>query len=403
MTTERLRARHGGLEEVRQHNLGAVLRSVHLRGALSRAELTATLGLSRSTVGALIAELTEAGLVREDPPAERRGTGRPSHVVRAQPRVFVYALSAGADEITAAKVALGGGILERCGTPRKHDALAPMQVAEALTALIGRLHRAGSPDALCVGVAAAVGGSVRRADGSAGLSGEIGAVGEELGRKLSALPAADPVVRVVASADLGALAEHTRGCAADSNDVIYLHGDVGVGGAVIAGGRPVAGRGGIGGSFGHMAVNVAGRACGCGGRGCWETEIGEQALLRAAGREGTGREGLLSVVDAASWGDVAAQDAVRQVGGWLGLGVANLVNIFNADTVIFGGTLQPVYLASAAHVRGQVDRHALPAVREHLRLRTPQLGEDAPLLGAAELAFEALLADPLRTAARAAS
>ena len=71
------------------------------------------------------------------------------------------------------------------------------------------------------------------------------------------------------------------------------------------------------------------------------------------------------------------------------------MNIFNPETVVFGGTLRDVYLASAAQVRSRINRNGLPACREHVRLRTPELGDDAPLLGAAELAFQRLLADPL--------
>jgi predicted NBD/HSP70 family sugar kinase len=148
-----------------------------------------------------------------------------------------------------------------------------------------------------------------------------------------------------------------------------------------------------------MVVNPTGRACGCGSRGCWETEIGEYALVRTAGRDGTGRSAVLAVVDAASRGDAMAQAALRQVGDWLGFGVANLVNIFNPELVIFGGTLRDVYLSAAAQVRGRLTRMALVASREHVRLRTPSLGDDASLLGAADLAFEPLLTDPLDNAA----
>ena len=74
------------------------------------------------------------------------------------------------------------------------------------------------------------------------------------------------------------------------------------------------------------------------------------------------------------------------------------MNIFNPEMIVFGGTLRDVYLASAAQVRGRINRMCLPAVREHVRLRTPALGYDAGLLGAAELAFERLLADPLDAA-----
>jgi predicted NBD/HSP70 family sugar kinase len=78
--------------------------------------------------------------------------------------------------------------------------------------------------------------------------------------------------------------------------------------------------------------------------------------------------------------------------------VANLINIFNPEMIIFGGTLRDVYLASAAQVRGRLNKMCVQVVREHVRLRTSALGDEAELLGAAELAFERLLADPIEVA-----
>ena len=383
-------------EEIRRQNLGALLRQVHVHGALSRAELTAVLGLNRSTIGALTSDLVGAGLVREELPSGHGRAGRPSLVVRPEStKVFVYAFAIGVDRLTAARVGLGGVILDRRETIRARGELAPSQVIEPLAAFVSQMQRATPKDAVCLAAGVAVSGMVRRADGMVRLGPHIGWVDEPLGGALRGVVAADVAISIGNQADLAALAEHIRGAAADSENVVYLHGDVGVGGGIIAGGRPVAGHGGYGGEVGHIVVNPNGRPCSCGSRGCWETEIGEHALLRAADRVGTGREGILAVVDAAQRGDAAAQAAVREVGEWLGFGVANLVNIFNPDTVIFGGTLRDVYLAAAAQVRSRVNRNALPACREHLRLRTPELGDDAPLIGAAELAFQGVLADPL--------
>ncbi len=383
-------------EEIRRQNLGALLRQVHVRGALSRAELTLALGLNRSTIGALTADLTAVGLVREELPKETGRAGRPSLVVRPESqRVFVYALMIGVDRLTAARVGLGGVVLDRRETVRVRGELGPAAVVAPLAEFVRQMQRATPPGTYCIGCGVAVGGMVRREDGMVRLGPHIGWVDAPLGSALAEVLGGDLPVMVGNGADLAALAEHTRGAAIDSDNVIYLHGDVGIGGGIIAGGRPVAGHGGYGGEVGHMVVNPNGRPCGCGSRGCWETEIGEHALLRAANRDGTGRDGILAVVEAAARGDAVAQAAVRQVGDWLGFGVANLVNIFNPETVVFGGTLRDVYLAAAAQVRSRINRNGLPACREHVRLRTPELGDDAPLLGAAELAFQRLLADPL--------
>ena len=179
---------------------------------------------------------------------------------------------------------------------------------------------------------------------------------EPIGAALAAELGADLPITVGNVADVAAFAEHARGVAAGCDNVIYLYGDVGVGAGIIAGGRRLTGHGGYGGEVGHMVVVRDGTGCECGSRGCWETEIGEYGLLRAAGRsDARGRDALLAVFDAADRGDARAQTAVRQAGDWLGFGVANLVNIFNPEMVIFGGTMRDLYLAAAAQVRSRLN------------------------------------------------
>lgn len=383
-------------EDVRRHNLGTLLRYVHVHGATSRAELTARLGLNRSTIGALTAELSTAGLVSERAPAETGRAGRPSLVVQPESdKVFAYALSIEVDRLRAARVGLGGRILDRRETERPRG----MQVIDAVQPLAGFIHemRKDVPDdSRYVGGGLAVAGMVRQADGVIRLAPTIGWVEEPVGEALSEEIGDVGPLTVGNVADVSALVEHSRGAAVGCDNVIYLYGDVGVGGGIIVGGRRVMGHGGYGGEVGHMVVNPQGRPCSCGSRGCWETEIGEAALLHHAGRGHlTGRQAVLDVVESAMRGDSVAQQAVRQVGDWIGFGVGNLVNIFNPEAVIFGGTLRDIYLVAAAQIRSRLNAIALPACREHIRLRTPELGTDAALIGAAELAFERLMDDPL--------
>ncbi|GAA2489599.1 ROK family transcriptional regulator [Winogradskya humida] len=384
-------------EEVRRHNLGTLLRYVHIHGATSRAELTTRLGLNRSTIGALTADLTAAGLVIEKKEALRTGrAGRPSLVVRPESsRVYAYSLTIEVDSLHAARIGLGGRILDRREAPRPRG----MQVGDAVQPLANFVHEMRAdvpPDSRCVGAGLAIAGMVRRADGMVRLAPTIGWVDEPVGDALVEEIGDVGPMFVANIADVSAMVEHTRGAAAGRDNVIYLYGDVGVGAGIIVGGQRITGHGGYGGEVGHMVVNPDGQPCSCGSRGCWETEIGEYPLLRLAGRgDRSGREAVLAVVDAAMRGDWVAQQAVRQVGEWLGLGVGNLVNIFNPEAVIFGGTLRDVYLVAAAQIRSRLNEVALPACRDEIRLRTPELGRDAALIGAAELAFERLLADPL--------
>ena len=86
--------------------------------------------------------------------------------------------------------------------------------------------------------------------------------------------------------------------------------------------------------------------------------------------------------------------------GWLGLGVANLVNVFNPGLVIFGGTLRDIYLGAAAQIRSVMAAGALAAPREKVKLRTAALGDDTTLVGAAEFAFAEVLSDPVQVLTR---
>ena len=378
-------------EEVRRYNLGSLLRYVHLNGATSRAELTNRLGLNRSTIGALTAELTTAGLVSEAVPRETGRAGRPSLVVRPESvRVHAYALSIEVDRLRAARVGLGGRVLDRREC-RRPPGMQVLDTVEPLADFVGAMRREVADGARHVGTGVAVAGRIRRADGTVRLAPTV-----DWAEPLGAALGDEHRLTVGNHADVSALVEHSRGAAIGCDNVIYLHGDAGIGAGIIAGGAQVTGYGGHGGDIGHMVVNPYGRECTCGSRGCWETEIGEQALLRRAGRDGeTGREAVLGVVRAAMHGDSRAQFAVRRAGEWIGFGVGNLANIFNPEAVIFGGTLRDVYLVAAAQIRSRLNEVALPACREHIRLRTPGLGNDAALIGAAELAFQHLLDDPL--------
>ncbi|MEV6522900.1 ROK family protein [Longispora sp. NPDC051575] len=384
-------------EEIRRYNLGSLLRHVHVLGPTSRAQLTTLMGLNRSTIGALTADLVAADLVREELPRDRQGAGRPSLVVRpVSERVHVYAFHVGVDRVVASRVGLGCVVLDRREMIHPRGAFSPDDVLRTVAGFVEQMRRSVPADAVCVGAGASVSGLVRHVDGMVSFGPNLGWRDEPFGDRLSGL--VGERVMVGNDADLSALAEHLRGVATGSADVVYLHGDVGIGGGIIVAGRLLGGHEGYGGEVGHMVVNPAGGPCGCGSHGCWETEIGERALLVAAGRSpDDGRQGVTALIDSASRGDADAQEALRRVGDWLGFGVANLVNIFNPQTVVFGGHLRDVYLASAAQVRGRLNRMGLHASREPVKLRTPSLGEDLPLIGAAELAFTRLLEDPLGT------
>jgi predicted NBD/HSP70 family sugar kinase len=383
-------------ETVRRANLSAIVRELHLRGPLSRSELVTATGLTRSAIRSLIGELVTAGLVIEERATPVGTPGRPSPVVRLDPEAAVaLALELTVDSLGAAIVGIGGHVLEylRVDRPRGHSSLD--DIAADLVALAARVSASRGRREATIGVGVAVCGVVRRFDGLVSMAPNLGWRDVPLGEALARSLDGNLTIAVANDGDLGALAELRRGAARGADNVLFVSGEVGVGGGLIVEGRPMTGVAGYAGEVGHMPVNPAGQPCRCGSVGCWETEVGEPALLRRAGRDPAGgQEAVDDVLRAAEAGDPQALAALDEVGRWLGIGLAGLVNLFNPRLVVLGGVLGRIFPYVHARVDEQLDQRALSAPRRLVTVVPAELGVDAPLVGAAELAIEPLLADP---------
>jgi predicted NBD/HSP70 family sugar kinase len=202
-------------------------------------------------------------------------------------------------------------------------------------------------------------------------------------------------VQVANDAELGALAEHVRGEARDVDDLVYISADRGVGGGVIAAGRPMRGTRGYVGEIGHLVVRPGGRACYCGNRGCWETEVGEAALCRALGlSEDTARGVIVAELRSLATAPFPGTGSgpLDEFAEWLATGLVTVVNVTAPDLVVLGDLLAALPPAVVAHVRTQVhERSLVSRAVGGTRIETSPLGRDAKLVGAAELAFEPVL------------
>ena len=392
-------------DETRRHNLARIVRHLHLNGAASRSELVALTGLNRSTVGVLISELVDAGLATEG--AGSAGTvGRPSLVVSLDPlSAFVVAFDLRVERLIGAVIGVGGEVLARREVKHRRQSFGPQIAVKHVVAMTEALLESVPEGAAWVGAGISVPGIVDHQDGLVRMAPNLDWIDAPLGALTTAAMAsqfgAGPQVLVGNDADLGAVAEQVRGAGVGSQNLVYISGEVGIGGGIIIDGRLMAGAGGYGGEVGHMVINPQGELCRCGARGCWETEIGRDAVLRSAGEELDAGE-VRDVVDAADRGDPVALETLRRVGEWLCLGIGNLVNIFNPEVVVLGGHLNHLIGNVPGMTFDQVGS-SLRAPSEQVRVVAPELHGDSTLIGAGELAFSALLSDPLGVLERSAS
>lgn len=382
-------------EELRRHNLSAVLDRLHLGGPMSRSQLATETGLNRSTIRDLIGELVALGLVVENPGTPTSGPGRPSSVARVSSQgAVVLAAELEVDSIAVATVGMGGHIFDEIREANTPNNTRPDNVVVRLAALSEKLlEKLPTPDTL-IGAGVGVAGVVRRSDGFVHTAPNLGwqdvPIAEMIAKHLDV-----PEVRVANEADLGALGEFRRGAGRLAENMVFVAGEVGVGLGIIQGSAPMLGVSGYAGEAGHMRVNPNGRPCRCGAAGCWETEVGEEALLSRAGLAAwDGDRPIEELIRRLGSGDAAAHAALWETGRWLGIGIGNLINILNPDMVVVGGFYHALYPHMAAVVEAGAKEVALDAPWEACTIRRSELGADALLLGAAELVLGELVADP---------
>jgi predicted NBD/HSP70 family sugar kinase len=386
-------------DAIRRHNLALVLDHIHRDGELTRAQLTERLQLSRSTVGSLVADLTSLGLLAERVPNGGARAGRPSHVVGPRPDgPYVVAVDVDVTRLTAAAVGIGGHVLARRVCQIRPSPGTTSAVAELILTAIHDLCDGVPGHELPVAVGVSVPASVGRRDALVEFAPNLRWQNEPFRDVLAQrLPEGIPV-SVGNDANLAVFAEHLRGCARDNDDVVFLMGRIGVGAGLIVNGSLLLGYEGHAGEMGHNVVDVNGPLCRCGKRGCVETYIGDSALLRHAGRRQKPTEAALTKLFAdAHAGDEDVAAAIRTVAVDLGRAVATVVNVLNPERVILGGSLAGVFEFAGPQVAAAVAAYSINAVRQDVQLSVPELGDDSSMMGAAELAFAELLADPLAT------
>jgi glucokinase len=205
-------------------------------------------------------------------------------------------------------------------------------------------------------------------------------------------------VAIENDANAWALGEYLFGAGRGTRNMVCLTLGTGVGGGIVVDGRLVHGAKGLAAEFGHMTINTRGARCKCGNRGCLEVYASAAGVCRAMRRllrkgvrtkvkslMANNPKGLTSkvVAQAARQGDKPAQEALAEVGRYLGVGIANIANIFNPEMIVLGGAVAGAGRFLIEPARDESKRRAFPGVIQNLKIVRAKLGGDAALLGAA--------------------
>jgi glucokinase len=203
-------------------------------------------------------------------------------------------------------------------------------------------------------------------------------------------------VSIENDANAAALGEHWLGAGKGIGSMIFLTLGTGVGGGIVLNGRIWQGADGMAGEVGHMTIRPDGRRCGCGNRGCLEMYASSRGIVlsyrEALAKERPARsaEGLTSadIYQAARDGEPAAIAVMQEMGRALGIGIADLINIFNPEMIVIGGGVKDAWPLFIEAARDEVRKRAFDYPASRTQIVPSVLGDDAGMIGAAAVALQ---------------
>lgn len=352
-------------EDARRTNRSLVLRALHLGGPQSRADLAKLIGVTPATVSSVVRGLNDDGIVEELGRTTARHVGKPATMIGIRPdgrHILAVDLSSH-EQFVGALVDLDGKIVHRRALARR-DAQGAAATA-LLVQLVGELVDAAERPLLGAGVASP--GYVHP-DGVISNATHLGWDHVDLVAALRGVIDVD--IHVVNDANASALAELTYGDH-DSDHIVVVRVDEGVGAGIVLGGQLHTGASGGGGEIGHVVIDPFGPRCVCGKRGCLETFVSAPLLAAAS--------------------EPVPNALLAQTGRALGAGIAMLVSAVDADDVVISGSVEVLSDTFLSAVHDTISERTLPHLADRLTVRGTSFLDADVLLGAAALVLDRAL------------
>ncbi|MEU1394607.1 ROK family transcriptional regulator [Micromonospora zamorensis] len=384
---------------VRLRNRSALLTKLFLDGPLTRQDLVRSTGLSQPAVSNVVADMIDEGLVAEAGAAESDG-GRPSMLLRIAPRfAFVVGVDVGETRVRVELFDFAMTLLASIEYPldpaRTEPDLVAGHVVAGIDAVTGQA-RVTPGDVLGVGIG--VSGVVEQGIEAVVDAQALGWDRVPLERLIGA--GTNVPLHIDNGAKTLGQAEMWFGAGRGARHAVFALVGSGVGASVVTNGATYRGASSSAGEWGHTTLVYGGRACRCGARGCLEAYVGAEAIIdryREARRgrpvPGEDEESQIAALVAAAETSATARRVLDDTAGYLGAGVANLINLFNPERVVLGGWAAMALGDLLPAVREAAGRQALRQPYEQASIELCRLGVDAVALGAATLPIARFLTE----------
>ena len=372
-------------------NRMALVRHLCATPGLSRADLATAAGLTKSTISLLTRELIAEGwLVEREIVATGDLGRRPTPLFVDPSRLLLLGVEVGIDSVRAVATSLTGDVLATAVANHGAGKTAKACIASLANTLLKLRKQFDEGKHQIIGIGVGLPGGVDEARGFLHFAPNLGwrdvPFGAQLSEKLAGSTLGDVPLYVQNEADVAALGEIEFNPSQQSDPLLYVSINQGVGAGVVVGDRLLTGSRGFAGEVGHMVLQMNGPPCSCGRRGCAEALIGLRAMLRPADAEETTTPPLAQVQRRLADGDAETTRAVKKAGNYLGVLLQNLASAYDPACIVLGGSvveLGEVFLQPALRT---LNDYAEAASLAPPTVQVSRFGADAVAVGAAALA-----------------
>ena len=363
-------------------------------GGISRSELARQLGLTRAAVTTIIGDMIDSGLVYETDDGPATGGRRPIMLELDPRRGYLMGVDLGASHYSLVVTDFAGRVLNEAEARLdiRMDPVAYLSnIDEAARRMLGDVQLR-IDEVLAIGMG--VPGPISSAAGTV-VAPPIMPGWDKYPIRLNAQELWGRPVSLNNDAELGALGEWAHGAGRGERHLAYIKVGTGVGAGLLLDGKIFQGATGCAGEIGHVTVRDNGPLCTCGNYGCLESVAGGGAIAKKA-REAVlaGKRTQLAnihpadaitardVAHAARLGDLVAQQIIAEAGGYLGIGIASLVNMFNPSMIVIGGGVAQVGDLLLDPIRQVVRDRSLRSAAQAVRITAAVLGRRSSSMGA---------------------
>jgi glucokinase-like ROK family protein len=373
---------------VKKNNKALVLQLIMEKEPISRADIAQISGLHKATVSSLVNELLEESLIFESGPGESSGGRRPVILHFNKAAGYAVGIDIGVNYVLCVLTDLNGNIIiEKNQSVKRTPYPAIMTIIQSMIQSI--IDEMPVSKYGIVGIGVGVPGIVN-IQGSILLAPNLGWTNIQLKKDLEELFHVPVIIENEANA--GAFGEQQFGAGQDFQNILYISAGIGIGVGIILNKELYQGKNGFSGEMGHMIIDLNGKPCSCGSRGCWEAYASENALLELADSDS-----LESLIELAENGDETAQRLFEEIGTYLGYGINNIINTFNPDQVILGNRLALARKWIEQPIRTTIENHTLTHHQNEMHLNFPKLGKYSTSLGVSAFVVEKFIKEEVNS------